>query len=194
MKISDNKHITLTYDLTVGEDNDKELMESATEEQPLEFIFGTDSMLEAFENHLIGLEENDKFKFTLTPEEAYGDYEEERVVELPKDIFKVNGKIDKDILVEGNTVPMMDVSGNRLMGAVMKVGDESVTMDFNHPLAGETLHFEGKVIGIREASPEEIAALFSGGCGCNSGGCGCGSDEMSDDGCGSGGCGSGCCC
>lgn len=194
MKISDNKHITLTYDLTVGENDEKELMERATKEKPLEFIFGTNSMLEAFENNLVGLEENESFKFSLTPEEAYGDYEDERVVDLPKDIFKVNGKIDEDILVEGNTVPMMDASGNRLMGSVAKVDNETVTMDFNHPLAGETLHFEGTVIGIREASEEEIAALFSGGCGCNSDGCGCDSNHSHDDECNSGGCGSGCCC
>lgn len=192
MKISDNKHITLTYDLTVGEE--KELMESATTEQPLEFIFGTNSMLEAFESNLNGLSKDDLFSFVLSPEEAYGEYDDERVVELPKDIFKVEGKIDEDILVEGNTVPMMDASGNRLMGSVVTVDDEVVTMDFNHPLAGETLHFDGKVIGVRDASPEEIAALFSGGdCGCSSGGCGC-DDVDAQGGCASGSCGSGCGC
>lgn len=195
MKISDNKYVTLTYDLTVGEDDsERELMESATPEQPLEFIFGTNSMLEAFESNLNGLSEGDSFSFVLSSEEAYGEYDDERVVELPKDIFKVEGKIDEDILVEGNTVPMMDASGNRLMGSVVTVEEEQVIMDFNHPLAGETLHFDGKVIGVRDASPEEIAALFSGGgCGCGSSGCGC-DDDDAEGGCGSGGCGSGCGC
>lgn len=200
MQISDNKYVTVTYDLNVGEGEERELMERATAEQPLEFIFGTNSMLEAFEEQLKGLSQGDAFSFRLTPEEAYGEYDEDKVIELPKNIFEVEGKIDSDVLYEGNTLPMMDSAGNRLMGSVVSIGDDVVTMDFNHPLAGEVMHFEGTVMGVRDASIEEIAALFSGGgcgCGCGSGdegGCGCGSsDEKSEGGCGcgSGGCGCG---
>lgn len=194
MKISANKYVSLAYDLNVGEGDDRELMESATAENPLEFIFGTNSMLEAFEEQLDGLSEGDTFSFKLTPEQAYGDYDESKIIELPINIFEVDGKVDDEMLVEGNTLPMMDASGNRLMGSVVSVDDKVVTMDFNHPLAGEIMHFEGTVKGVREASPEEIAALFSaGGCDCGSGGCGCG-DGMESSGCGSGGCGSGCSC
>ena len=196
MQVSDNKYVTVTYDLNVGEGEERELMERATAQQPLEFIFGTNSMLEAFENQLRDLSEGDPFSFRLTPEEAYGDYDETKVIELPKNIFEIEGKIDGEVLFEGNTLPMMDASGNRLMGSVVSIGDEVVTMDFNHPLAGEIMHFEGTVMGVRDASAEEIAALFSGG-GC---GCGCGSGEEGGCGCGSadeglaGGCGCGCGC
>lgn len=170
MKISANKYVTLVYDLHVGEGDERELMEQATTENPLEFIFGTNSMLESFEGHIDGLVEGDTFQFSLSPDEAYGDYDDTKIVELPKNIFEVDGKIDEEILFEGNTVPMMDTSGNRLMGSVVSVEDDIVTMDFNHPLAGETMHFSGSVIGVREASAQEIAALFSdGGCGCGSG-------------------------
>lgn len=188
MKISDNKYVTLTYDLNVGEGDELELMEQATAERPLEFIFGTNSMLKAFEDNVYGLSEGDKFKFTLSPEDAYGDFDEAKIIELPKNIFEVDGKIDTEMLFEGNTLPMMDSEGNRLMGSVVSVADNVVTMDFNHPLAGETMHFEGVVKGVREASVEEIAALFS------EGGCGCGDDMDCGSGCGSGGCGSGCNC
>lgn len=196
MQISDNKYVTVTYDLNVGEGEERELMEQATVQQPLEFIFGTNSMLEAFEDQLRGLSQGDTFSFRLTPEEAYGDYDDTKLLELPKNIFEIDGKIDKEVLFEGNTLPMMDSSGNRLVGSVVSIGEEVVTMDFNHPLAGEIMHFEGTVMGVREASVEEIAALFSGGgCGCGSGedgGCGCGSsDESHAGGCG---CGSGGCC
>lgn len=192
MKISENKYVTLAYDLNVGEGDERELMEQATTENPLEFIFGTNSMLEAFEEQLNGLSESDKFSFSLTPEQAYGDYDEEKIVELPKNIFEVDGKIDSNLLIEGNTIPMMDSSGNRLMGAVVDIKEDTVTMDFNHPLAGETMHFDGTVLGVREASAEEIAALFSGGGGCS----GCSSDDCgSGCGCSSGGdCGPGCNC
>lgn len=185
MKISDSKYVILTYDLNVGEGDELELMEQATLEKPLEFIFGTNSMLQNFETNLYGLSKGDKFKFTLTPEEAYGEYDDERIIDLPLSIFEVNGKVNHDILFEGNSLPMMDTDGNRLMGSVVSVTDSSVTMDFNHPLAGELMHFEGEVQEVRDASPEEIAALFSNqgcsgcsGCG-DGGGCGC-SDEGHD--------------
>jgi FKBP-type peptidyl-prolyl cis-trans isomerase SlyD len=197
MKISENKYVTLTYDLNVGEGEERELMEQATAERPLEFIYGTNSMLEAFEKQIEGLTQGDAFSFQLTAEEAYGDYDESKIIELPKNIFEIDGKIDDQVLFEGNTVPMMDSSGNRLTGSVMSIAEDVVTMDFNHPLAGETMHFEGSVTGVREASAEEIAALFSGGgCGCGSGGCDSCGDGSDEGGCGSesGGCGSGCSC
>lgn len=196
MKITDSKYVTLTYDLNVGEGDERELMEQATPERPLEFIFGTNSMLKAFEDNIYGLSEGDSFKFSLTPDEAYGDYDETRIIDLPKSIFEVDGKIDHQMLFEGNTLPMMDSDGNRLTGSVVSITEDTVTMDFNHPLAGEAMHFEGVIQGVRDASPEEIAALFSGGgCGCGNDSCGCG-DEGDSCGCGSGdgGCGGGCSC
>jgi FKBP-type peptidyl-prolyl cis-trans isomerase SlyD len=160
MKISNKKLITLTYDLNVGDEGEERiLMEQATAEKPLEFIFGTDSMLESFERHLDGLAAGDKFSFTLSPDETYGEYSEKNVLKLTRKIFEIDGKVDEEILFEGNTLPMMDADGNRLMGAILEIDDDEVTMDFNHPLAGEMLHFNGEVIGVREATAEEIAAL-----------------------------------
>ena len=199
MKISTNKFVSLSYDLNVGEGEERELMERATAETPLEFIYGTNSMLEAFEKNLDGLAEGDSFNFVLTPEEAYGEYDDEHVVDLPRHIFEQDGKLNEEVIFEGNTVPMMDTNGNRLNGSVVEVKDDVIKMDFNHPLAGETLNFEGKVLTVRESTPEEIAALFApqGGCGCGSG-CGCGDDDEGSCECGSdekemaGGCGCGC--
>ena len=197
MKIETNKYVTLEYELNVGENGEQELMERATKEKPLEFIYGTNTMLEAFERNIGGLEVGDKFEFTLTPEQGYGDYEEDKIVELPLNIFEIDGKIDHEMLFEGNMLPMMDTMGNQLMGSVVSIQGEVVTMDFNHPLAGQTMHFKGSVLDIRDASAEEIAALFTtagGGCDCGSGGCGCGSSEdgaecgcnTSEKGCGCG--------
>ncbi|MDR0844721.1 MAG: FKBP-type peptidyl-prolyl cis-trans isomerase [Tannerella sp.] len=176
MKITTNKFVSVTYDLNVGEGDERELMEQATVEKPLQFIFGMGSMLPAFENEMRGLAVEDTFQFTLTPDNAYGEYYEENVVELPKNVFEVDGKINHDLLVEGNTVPMIDESGQMMNGSILEVQDDLVVMDFNHPLAGETLHFTGKVIDVHEATAEEIAAvnaMMQGGCSC---GCGCDSD------------------
>ena len=177
MKITANKFVSVTYDLNVGEEDERELMERATEQRPLQFIFGTGAMLPAFEAALNGLDMGASFQFTLTPENAYGEYVEENKVELPKSLFEVEGKFDSEYVKEGNTIPMMDSNGQRLMGSVHEVKDNAIVMDFNHPLAGETLHFSGKVIDVHEPTPEEIALIHAeanSGCG---GGCeGCESD------------------
>lgn len=188
MKIAANKFVSVTYDLNVGEGEDRELMEKATAEHPLNFIFGTGSMLHAFENALNGLEAGDKFNFSLSPRQAYGEYVRAHVLDLPKNIFEVDGKFDESVVYEGNTVPMMDSNGNRLSGSVLEVGEDTVKMDFNHPLAGETLHFTGEVLDVHDPTEAEVAELMApaGGCDC---GCGCGDGECGDgcgDGCGNG--------
>jgi FKBP-type peptidyl-prolyl cis-trans isomerase SlyD len=167
MKISSNKFVSVTYDLHVGEGDDRELMERATPERPLQFIFGTDAMLPAFEGELNGLQMGDTFQFTLTPDNAYGEFNEEHVLELPKSMFEIEGKFDSEYIQEGNTIPMMDTNGQRMNGSVLEVKDDCVIMDFNHPLAGETLHFSGKVIDVHEPTVEELTVMNSG-CG---GGC-----------------------
>ncbi|GHT39988.1 peptidyl-prolyl cis-trans isomerase [Bacteroidia bacterium] len=183
MKIEEEKIVSLSYDLTVDEGGEAELMEQATPEHPLTFMFGMGMMLDAFEKNVEGLQAGDKFSFTLSPEESYGEYFEQKVVELPKTIFEIDGRFDEERIVEGETLPMMDSQGNRLMGSVLEVKPEVVIMDFNHPLAGETLHFEGKVLDVHDPTPEEIAALtqpFEGGCDCDS----CSSDHESGCDCG----------
>ena len=185
MKISKNKFVSVTYDLNVGDENERELMESATKENPLNFIFGTGSMLPAFEENIKELETGSEFQFSLSPENAYGEYIEENVAELPKTIFEVNGKFDEEYIKEGITLPMMSSTGERMNGSVLEVKENIVVMDFNHPLAGETLHFSGKVIDVHEPTEEEIAAINQAmGGGCCGGGCDC--DDCGDDDCGGG--------
>jgi len=173
MKISDEKMVSLSYDLTViNEEGEKELMERATQQQPLTFLFGMGMMLDAFEKNVEGLKTGDKFSFILTPEEAYGEYITKHVIELPKKLFEVEGKFDAERISEGQTLPMMDSQGNRMMGSVLEVKQNVVVMDFNHPLAGETLHFDGEVIDVHEPTEEEINAIYQeDGCsGCDKSG------------------------
>jgi FKBP-type peptidyl-prolyl cis-trans isomerase SlyD len=169
MKISEDKFVSLTYDLTIKTELEggRELMERATKEHPLSFIFGMGMMLPTFEKNVEGLTIGDRFSFSLEPEDAYGEFIQENVVELPKKIFEVDGKFDEEKIAEGLTLPMMDAQGNRLMGSILEVKPEVVVMDFNHPLAGETLYFDGTVIDVHEATPQEIAAMMhdeSGAC------------------------------
>lgn len=188
--------VTLTYDLRV-DDESGEVVEQATETQPLEFLYGAGVMLPKFESHLAGLREGEPFTIKLSKTDAYGELNNEAIVELPKHVFLVDDKFDDELIKVGNTVPMMSSNGQRLNGLVLEISDEIIKMDFNHPLAGEDLYFAGKVLGVREATDEEVAQILSGGgCGCGSGG-GCDTSGCNDGSCGpndeaGGGCGCGC--
>ena len=117
---------------------------------------------------------------------AYGEVIPDAVVELPEEVFMVDGKIEDGMLEIGNQLPMSDNQGNRLVGVVKAVGDDSVTMDFNHPMAGKALEFSGTIVEVREATPEDMMTGHpAGGCDC---GCGDGCDHEQ----GNGGCGCGC--
>lgn len=183
MRISANKYVAVIYDLNVGEGEERELMEKATREVPLKFIYGTGMMIPAFEDALAGLESGDQFDFSLTPENAYGEYNEDHVLDLPKNIFEIDGKFDSEMVKEGNTIPMMDADGHRMNGSVLEVKKDVVVMDFNHPLAGETLHFKGEVVDVHEPTVEEIAAMTSSSCGGGCEGCGGGCGDHECGGC-----------
>lgn len=183
LEIGKYSMVTLTYDLHV-DDEKGEVVEQATETQPLEFLYGAGAMLPKFESHLSGLREGEPFTIKLAKSDAYGEVNNDALVELPKNVFIVDGKFDDELIKIGNTVPMMSSNGQRLNGLVLEINEEIIKMDFNHPLAGEDLFFAGKVMGVRQASEEEVAqSLSGGGCGCGSGGGGCDSGGCGDDSC-----------
>ena len=188
MNISINKMVTLSYILR-ADDKAGDLIEQTSEESPLKFVFGLGSMLPMFESNLVGSKQGDNFEMTLKAKDAYGEIDEEAIVELSKDIFVIDGVFDNERFQVGNQVPMQSSNGQRLNGTIVSVDDSTLTMDFNHPLAGIDLHFEGNIIEVREATEEELAPMM--GCGCGSGGCGsgCETEDSCGSGCGSGSCG-----
>ena len=189
MKITANKVVNAEYELYVdGENGELELMERATPQQPLNFIYGVGMMLPKFEENIEGFEAGESFEFTISNEEAYGPYDDDAVVDLERSVFEIDGKLDEEMVFEGNVVPLMDNEGNRIQAQVVTINDTHVTVDLNHPLAGETLHFKGKVLEVRDATEDELKAIFGGGCNCGSDGCGCG-DDNEECGCGNDSCG-----
>jgi FKBP-type peptidyl-prolyl cis-trans isomerase SlyD len=184
MTIEKNKVVSLIYELRVDGTNG-EIVESLTDDRPLTFIYGTGALLPKFEDNISGLKVGDAFNFLLQCEDAYGKATEEAVVEIPKHVFEVDGQFDSGLVCAGNAIPMMDSEGNRLNGVVVSVNPETVTMDFNHPLAGDNLHFSGKVVEVREATNDEIQhghAHSADTCGSGCGG-GCGENEGGCEGC-----------
>ncbi len=181
--IKPGQFVELTYKLYVGPED--ELMEETSEDSPLRFVCGVEQMLPSFEAKIMDLKVGDTFDFVIPCNDAYGERDEEHVLELDKKMFEVDGKFDDECIFPGNTVPMMDANGNRFNGSVLEVKENIVVMDFNHPLAGEDLHFVGTVKTVRPATPEELNPVHSCGCGCDSCGGGCG--DHGHDGC-EGGC------
>ena len=191
MSIAKDKMVSLTYDLRM-DGTEGELIEQATAEKPLTFVYGRGMMLPKFESFLEGLEAGKSFEINLRCQDAYGELDENAVVDLPRQVFIVDGKFDEEIVSVGNTVPMMTTNGQRMNGLVLEITEETVRMDFNHPLAGEDLFFKGHVLEVRDASEEEITATM-GGCGCG-GGCGCSDEGCDCEGGGHAHSGSGCGC
>lgn len=156
MQIESNKVVSLTYTLHVNEEGGKpELVEQVEKENPFKFVVGTGKILQAFEGNLKGKKPGDNFDFSLNAEEGYGNYDPNAVAKVPIEIFSGEGIDREQLLQKGNFIPMQDQQGNRLQGKVMDVKNEEVVMDFNHPLAGKELHFEGEIVDVREASDEE---------------------------------------
>lgn len=168
MKIGENTFVTLSYTLTV----DGNVADAATAENPLAFVFGAGYLLPEFEKNIAGLEPGDKFEFTLTAENGYGQPNPDMVIELPRNTFEVNGEVEEGLLTIGNQIPMMTNDGMRLIGIVTSVDGDKVKMDFNHPMAGKTLNFSGEILGVREATEADYPQAESGcSCGCSGDGC-----------------------
>ena len=107
MKIGQNKAVALTYELEV----DGQIVDRCPEERPLDYIHGTRTLLAKFEENVEGLEPGESFSFTLTPAEGYGEVDPDKVIDLPKAAFEVNGEIREDLMVKGNTIPLINKAG-----------------------------------------------------------------------------------
>ena len=152
MKIAKHTVPSVSYTLVV----DGEVVDMAEKDKPLSFIQGIGMMVPGFESNLEGFIAGSKYEFTLSPEDGYGSYHEDAVVDLPVSTFMVDGKVNEKMLNIGQVVPMQDQNGNPLNGTVLEVREEEVKMDFNHMLAGKELNFSGEIIEVRQATKEEI--------------------------------------
>ena len=193
-----NRYIAVSYKLfTDNEAGIRELVEEAPVQHPFQFISGLGMALETFEREVAHLNEGDTFEFTLKVDDAYGPYEEDHVIEVPKQTFVVNGRFDNDTIYPGAVLPLVNEEGFRFDGLVLEVKEEVVVLDLNHPLAGKELHYSGVVVTAREATNEEIQGtlnMMAGegcGCGCDhdhhEGECGCGGHHHHEGDCGCGG-------
>jgi FKBP-type peptidyl-prolyl cis-trans isomerase SlyD len=156
MKIENNTVVSVNYNLSIK--GTGEQVEQTSKEQPFVFLFGSGGLLPDFESNLSGKQAGDSFDFFIDAANGYGTRDEQHVVMIPIEAFQgEDGKLDDENVKVGVTLPMVDNEGNRLYGQVLEINAEHVKMDFNHPLAGQDLHFKGEVLEVRQATEEEIS-------------------------------------
>ena len=150
MKITKDMKVAVSYTLEV----EGKIADQSAPGSPLEYVHGAGMLIPGFEAALEGKEVGDSFDFTVSPAEGYGEHNPKYVFDIPKSAFEIDGKLREDLLQPGRTIPMMNSAGQAVQGTVKAVGTDKVTMDFNHPMAGKTLHFSGKVEKVCEGHGE----------------------------------------
>lgn len=167
MKIQDKSHVTIEYTLSL---DSGEVVDKSEPDQPFSFVCGLGQIIPGLERALIGMEEGQSAKVTVEAEDGYGVPREDLYREIPKANFPPDIEIKPGMGFEASG-PQGPVRFR-----VKSVEGDVVVADFNHPLAGERLHFDIKVTGVRELSNAEIAAMGVGcsptSCGTCGGGCG----------------------
>lgn len=184
-KIGPGKFVAYSY--KVYNTADRSLLFEAPENAPDTLIFGvSQDVVPGVTAAMDGLSAGDKFTVELPPAAGFGERNEENVIELDREIFTRDGDLAEEVK-EGAILPMMTADGMRIQGKVLSIG-KTIKMDFNHPFAGMTVEFDGKIIDVRDATEDELNPRH-GGCG---GGCGSCSDGGCGDNCDNSGCGGGC--
>ncbi|MFQ5408969.1 MAG: peptidylprolyl isomerase, partial [Anaerolineales bacterium] len=128
-----------------------EVLESSEGHDPLAYLHGRGNIVDGLEKALEGKSAGDKFNITLSPDEAYGSRDEAQVQTLPADEFAGVDEIEP-----GMQFNVHDDDGHHVI-TVTHVDGDQITVDGNHPLAGETLVFDVEVVGIREPTAEELS-------------------------------------
>lgn len=147
MVAKEGSRITVKYKLFI-DDPSGDLIEETTSEEPYTFVLGSGEQFEAFDKKMNGLNKGDVFSFSVACEEAFGEVDEEAIVDVPKNAFEHEGKVDDSIFELYKVLPMKDDEGNEFSGVIIALNEESITMDFNHPLAGENIWFDGEVMEV----------------------------------------------
>lgn len=161
MKITKNKIATLAY--TLKNDNDQ-ILDQADENQPFLYMHGAGGIIPGLERALENKQPGDTFHVSILPEDAYGLRDEKLTEAVPRSMFE---GIDDENLVSGAQFHAQTAHGTQVI-TIANVEDDKIHVDANHPLAGETLHFDVTVLDVRDATDEEIAhghPHVEGGCG-----------------------------
>lgn len=147
MQIAKNTVVTIDYTLT---DDDGDVVDTSQGREPLSYIQGVGSIIPGLESALEGKSTGDSLEVTIPPEQAYGARQDTLVAQVPRDRFE-----SADQLQPGMQFQTQTESGIQVI-TVVGIDGDTVTVDANHPLAGATLNFAVSIVGVRDATTEEL--------------------------------------
>jgi FKBP-type peptidyl-prolyl cis-trans isomerase SlyD len=145
--VQNNVVVSMEYTLLV----DNEEIDSSKGQDPLQFLVGHGNIISGLEREMLGMKVGESKDVVVQPADAYGEFDEEAFMEVPRDAFP------EDIPVEeGSELTVRDDAGQARYARIDAVDGDNVTLNFNHPLAGDELHFNVKVVSLREPTSEEL--------------------------------------
>ena len=140
--------VSMEYTLQV----DGEEIDSSKGQEPLQFLVGHGNVISGLEREMMGMKVGDSKDVVIQPSDAYGEFDEGAFMDVPR------GEFPKDMPIEeGLELSVRDDSGQSRYARIDSIEGDNVTLNFNHPLAGDELHFNVKVVGLREPTTEELS-------------------------------------
>lgn len=149
MQVSEHKVVTIHYTLT---NDEGQKMDSSRKGQPLPYIHGIGNLIPGLERELEGKKVGDKVIAVIEPKDAYGEWESSKEHKVPLSGFQGQG----DEKLEVGMRVQVDMGQQKAIAMVTNIEGDQVTLDLNHPLAGQTLHFDVEIMGIRAAEAVEL--------------------------------------
>lgn len=147
LKVQDGQVVSMEYTLKV----DGVVTDSSEGREPLEFVHGAGNIIPGLEREIAGMAVGDSKDVMIAAAEGYGERDEEAFMDVPREQFpnEIPMKVGTELQVQNQ-------AGQPMFARIEKVEDQNVRLNFNHPLAGKDLHFNIKVVDLREATPEEV--------------------------------------
>jgi FKBP-type peptidyl-prolyl cis-trans isomerase SlyD len=149
MQIADKHVVSMNYTL---KDDQGTVLDTSENRDVLKFIVGAGMIIPGLEKELHGKEKGDKLSVTVEPKDAYGEYDESQMITVSKSQFQEGLDIKTGMQVQAQSQ-----DGQVQILTIKDVDDDNVTLDANHPLAGQTLHFDVQIEDVRDASEEELS-------------------------------------
>lgn len=149
LEVTDDLVVSLAYTLR---DDEGAVIDSAGDEEPLEFIQGHGQIIAGLEEELYGMTVGAEKSVVIAPEDGYGLYDPEATDVTPLEMFPADFDLEEGMLLELHD----EESGETVEAYVSEIRDDEIVLDFNHPLAGQTLHFDVKIVGLRPATESEL--------------------------------------
>lgn len=151
-QIKDGRMVTIAY---VLRNDENEVVDEVNKDDPLEYLHGGSQLIPGLESALTGLRVGDQKKVTVAPEHAYGQPDENLSFEVSKEAFPEEVEIKPGMTFENPALNEEEL----MLFTVVEIKEDSVVLDGNHPLAGETLHFTVDVLAVRDPDPEDLMLL-----------------------------------